>query len=625
MTRTTPLFVGVALALSAPGVGAQDTPAKDSPLLSRATLNKGFSLISKVPGFRLVDVNIDFRPQFNLFGGPVNVGGIHLGSGSSSSDELARLEGARQELDAQLVQVEKERNELLKKQLEVSKAQLEVQITQARLARDTLDHDRGVFQYQKGKDRALLRRDEYASVLRPGKLVVVVADFSSGGTGEGQEIADEIAVALAELKKVGGIDFDVLVGEVRPGVVVRSEILARDVGEQFPKGTCYAVIWGTLSPRTVGKFRPHVTSVFKSSDDHGVSRTYTMDLDAQTLPQQGDDESRKRALHEQYIAFAAAVVPGCHAAHEVTQQRKPDLSRFIEHIGKDSEFARALIAELGPLAIWPDLRDRPPYTLLPREDSPADLRYLTRMSAVSSEGPYPQLVMNTRDNSPMSLITEPGTTKPRVFVDDRDRSHYIAYIDVHETTWRQYLVHLNRVGNGSEKDSDIRWLRIEDDFTNIREVSKGRYEVCSPADAQYPVMNVTYYGARRYCRFVGKELPRSNEWQAAARPTKDGDKYPWGGDGGDLQARCASGGVTRSIGTFAATDRSAIGCLDMAGNVSEWCEEQHPRLDNQRVVCGGNFADRDPKAFEYTSTRGVDQYTHSRHVGFRGVVRIKVG
>lgn len=625
------VFVAAAAAVALvaiPQPAQPQPPAKEkersNSWLSPGLLNKGYSLLAKAQGFRLIDVHLDFRPHFDhlikVEHATVNLGG--QGAGSNSSDKLDELLKQKAAVDAQLVQVEQERNKLLQEQnailrdqLKLTQQQLDVQIEQAKLTREQLELERGAFRYQRTRDQALLRRDEYASVLRPGKLVVVVADFSSGGSSEGQEVADEVANALAELRKVAGIDVEVLVGELKPGVAIRSEQLARDVGQSFPKGTCYAVVWGTLSPRTVGKFRPHVTCVFKTDDDRGVSTTYTMDLDAQELPLAEDPETLRRARHEQLIGFTCAVVPGCYAAYEVARERIPDLTRFVNFVGPDTDFAKALQKELQPLVVWPQTRSK------------LNLGYVTRMSPVSPEATFPQVIMNSRDTSLMTLITEPGTTRPQRFR-EKDGSEYVTYIDIHETTWRQYLPFVNERGN--QVDGAAPWLKVEPEFSNVLTDPAGKFTLRAPADAYYPVLNVSYFGARKYCQSVGKELPRREEWQAAARAAGKGN-YPWGTAPGDPGLLCAGkaaavrdGKQTRPVGSFAATDRSAIGCLDMAGNVSEWCEEFADKSESRRVVCGGSFADDQPKQFEITYTQELDQVTHHRTVGFRGVVRIKV-
>ena len=97
--------------------------------------------------------------------------------------------------------------------------------------------------------------------------------------------------------------------------------------------------------------------------------------------------------------------------------------------------------------------------------------------------------------------------------------------------------------------------------------------------ADHPVVEVTWYGARGYCAWVGKRLCSESEREKAARGT-DGRIYPCGDEepGPTLvncsESVCGDGyyGGTAPVGSFSA-GASPYGALDLAGNVWEWTED----------------------------------------------------
>jgi eukaryotic-like serine/threonine-protein kinase len=99
------------------------------------------------------------------------------------------------------------------------------------------------------------------------------------------------------------------------------------------------------------------------------------------------------------------------------------------------------------------------------------------------------------------------------------------------------------------------------------------------ADPRKPVTGVNWYTARDYCRYLGKDLPSSEQWVKAMRggetlpdgshnPVPDRN-YPFGiGDPYQAAALGASQG-TWEVATHPG-DVSPYGVLDMTGNAEEW-------------------------------------------------------
>jgi formylglycine-generating enzyme required for sulfatase activity len=131
----------------------------------------------------------------------------------------------------------------------------------------------------------------------------------------------------------------------------------------------------------------------------------------------------------------------------------------------------------------------------------------------------------------------------------------------------------------------------------------------NPEFNDYPVVNVTWESAKKYCEWAGRRLPTEAEWEYAARGNTI-NTYPWGEQKPDAtyaNFNYMQGDTTR-VGSFA-SGASPFGILDMAGNVNEWTNDfygadfyasgstSNPTGPNaranffKRVARGGSFVD----------------------------------
>lgn len=552
-----------------------------NPLLSPLVVTKGLKML------RDAGVNL------------IKIGGPPLGLADNAYTQYlieAKLDLANK--------ISSERNEIEKQKLLIHKEMLEIQIKMAKTAQQQYELAINVFDYNKQKDDSILRKLNYS--FRPGEMVVVIADFSDGHSSQGIQVADEIYSNLVELKKKCGIDFEILNGEIKEKVVIRNEQMARDVGLHFPVGTCYAVIWGSISPRTVGMFRPNMTFVLKSTEESAVAESYTIDMESKALPFKKDAEENTRKMYSDLISFACAAIPSCYASYEFACERVPNFEKLYQYLG-ESEEAKVEIGKLKNeilnLKRWPELR-KTSNPIYPTE-KPVTFEYITRLTSVDNDSSYPKYVLNKKDGIVMVLITEKvGPSKPVIFKDEKF-GNYICYIDTSEVTWGSFA-YLYNTTSLKEKvnllNKDINFAPIGNFVVlgNDNKPRAGKFDFIKDQltdQFKFAVTNISYSGAATYCGSAGKNLPRKEEWEKA----KVGSKIV----------------INQILNTKVKNNKldfSEVGCFDMAGNVDEWAEVPlTPIPDTKRTIfCSDNLRLADPKLME-------------SNVGFRGVVRIPVG
>jgi len=106
----------------------------------------------------------------------------------------------------------------------------------------------------------------------------------------------------------------------------------------------------------------------------------------------------------------------------------------------------------------------------------------------------------------------------------------------------------------------------------------------------HPIVNVTWHDAAAFAQWAGGSLPSERQWEKAARGT-DGREYPWGNTFDESKCVCSVGArrsSTAPVGSCPA-GASPYDCLDMTGNVWEWCEDWCDSSKDVRVMRGGSW------------------------------------
>ena len=96
-------------------------------------------------------------------------------------------------------------------------------------------------------------------------------------------------------------------------------------------------------------------------------------------------------------------------------------------------------------------------------------------------------------------------------------------------------------------------------------------------EGDFPVTGVSWYEARAYARFTGRELPTAQHWQQALANSM----FPW-----LLPASNFSGTGPRRVAESRAM--SQYGAFDMTGNVREWTSTA---IGDARIIVGGSWND----------------------------------
>ena len=246
----------------------------------------------------------------------------------------------------------------------------------------------------------------------------------------------------------------------------------------------------------------------------------------------------------------------------------------------------------------------------------------------------------------MSLIPEGefemGSNDDEAF-DDEHPVHTVFlnefYIDQYPVTNAQYKAFL---------DANPQWSRheIPKKYCDVDYLKHWRWDSYPRGEADYPVVNVSWYAAMAYAQWRGKRLPTEAEWEKAARGSLIGKQYPYGNSLDPTQANYDwNEGHTTPVAKYPS---NGYELYDMCGNVWEWCLDKYEKyyyrnsptrnpiagentidqlngnfleIESNRVLRGGSW--RIPALLVRTAKRNAESPWFSLNViGFRCVYQV---
>jgi len=198
-----------------------------------------------------------------------------------------------------------------------------------------------------------------------------------------------------------------------------------------------------------------------------------------------------------------------------------------------------------------------------------------------------------------------------------------------EITNLQYCDFLNSIGcnsNGSHNDEE--YIDMDASDCEINYIEGGFVPESGKTD--FPVIQVSWYGAKAYSQWAGGRLPTEAEWEFAARGGNLESSTSYAGSNNIDNVAWYNGNCeehTHQVGTKVPNE---LGLYDMSGNAWEWCNDwynsdyysnspqnnpQGPPSGNSRVLRGGSWIN--PASSCQVVNRNNGNGDPSRSIGFR--------
>lgn len=176
---------------------------------------------------------------------------------------------------------------------------------------------------------------------------------------------------------------------------------------------------------------------------------------------------------------------------------------------------------------------------------------------------------------------------------------------------------LNKLGLPAEDASTYRYVNVHNPRCPLVFEHDDGCWVCISNHEMHPVWGINWAGAELLCRQLGARLPTEHEWECFASNNDPHRLYPWG----DAEPSAAlanydehHGGPSK-VGSFPPNE---LGLYDLAGNLSEWCQDASDASGLERVVKGGAWS-KDASHLLIAARRGKWARLGTTTIGVRPV------